>query len=228
MVNNGFAFCFTGATAPVIPTTGGMEYEHNKFSRQVSTVMRALTSKDGDLSSYFGKNIDTDENTSMNNSSLNDRVTNSQIVAVKRGKVKGQLQLEHLFGFFKTFKKITKNLGFHLVFKTADLQNIIFTSLAKHIDVTFNSFYLYGPVSIPDSNTQGMFNESIKNYYTITYHSWYTKRKLSTDGTELQVEIGSAQYVNSPKYLIGAFQTADRIATPNKTNKIAIFDNINV
>ena len=44
-----------------------------------------------------------------------------------------------------------------------------------------------------------MFNESIKNNYTTTYESWYTERKLSTDGNELQVDIGSAQHVNSPK-----------------------------
>ena len=73
-----------------------------------------------------------------------------------------------------------------------------------------------------------MFNESIKNNYTITYDSWYAERKLSTDGNELQVHIGSTQHVNSPKYLIAAFQTADRIAAPNKDNNIAIFDKVNV
>ena len=71
-----------------------------------------------------------------------------------------------------------------------------------------------------------MFNESIKNNHTITYDSWYTERKLSTDGNELQVDIGSAQHVNSPNYLIGAFQTEARLGTPNKANNIAIFDNV--
>ena len=45
-VKNGFAFCFTEGS---ISTTGGMEREHVKFLGLVSTVMRALTSKDGDL-----------------------------------------------------------------------------------------------------------------------------------------------------------------------------------
>ena len=44
-----------------------------------------------------------------------------------------------------------------------------------------------------------MFNESILNNYTITYDSWYTKPKISTDGNELQVDIDSAQLINSPK-----------------------------
>ena len=39
-----------------------------------------------------------------------------------RGKIKGQLPLEHIFGFCKSFKKVTKNLGFHLKMKTIDLQ----------------------------------------------------------------------------------------------------------
>ena len=64
----------------------------------------------------------------MNSNSLNDRLINSHSDAVNRGKIKGHLPIEHFFGFCKTFKKITKNLGFHFTFKTADLQNIIFTS----------------------------------------------------------------------------------------------------
>ena len=35
-----------------------------------------------------------------------------------KGKIKGYLYLEDIFGFCKTFKKVTKNLGFHLTFKT--------------------------------------------------------------------------------------------------------------
>ena len=73
-----------------------------------------------------------------------------------------------------------------------------------------------------------MFNESITNNYTITYDSWYTERKLSTDGNQLQVDIGSPQHINSSKNLIGFFQTEARIGTPNKNKNIAIFDNINV
>ena len=74
----------------------------------------------------------------MNKSSLNDRLINSHSVEVIRGTIKGQLPLEHIFGFCKIFKKITKSLGLHLTFKAADLQNIMFTSLANDIEVTIN------------------------------------------------------------------------------------------
>ena len=69
-----------------------------------------------------------------------------------------------------------------------------------------------------------MFNESIMNNYTITFDSWYTERKISHDGRELQVDIGGAQHINSPKYLIGLFQILNRIGVHNKANNIAIFD----
>ena len=104
-----------------------------------------------------------------------------------------------MFGFCKNFKKLTKNLGFHLTLKTNDLQIIITNSLAKDINVTVNNFYLYVPVLILDSNTQVMFNESNKNNYIITYDSWHTERKLSTDGNELQFDIARARHINSPK-----------------------------
>ena len=44
----------------------------------------------------------------------------------------------------------------------------------------------------------------------------------------VQVDIGSAQQGSSPKYLICAHQTQNRIATRNKNNKIAIFDNLDL
>ena len=72
-----------------------------------------------------------------------------------------------------------------------------------------------------------MFIESIKNIYLITYDSWYTERKPSADGNELQNNIGSAQHVNKPKYLIASFQRANRIAASIKNNNIAILDNVN-
>ena len=71
-----------------------------------------------------------------------------------------------------------------------------------------------------------MFNQSIQN--NISYDSWYTDRKLSTDGNELQVDIGSAQHVNSPKLLIAAFPTAKRTLTTNIQNNVAILDHVNV
>ena len=69
-----------------------------------------------------------------------------------------------------------------------------------------------------------MFYECIMNNYTITFDPWYTERKISNDGRELQVVIGSAEHNISPKYLIGVFETQNRIGVPNKADSISIFD----
>ena len=221
LINNAFAYCFTPAT---LSKTGGMDLEDIKYVGQVSTIMRKITSKDSDLSSYFDK---SGESVLDNDNPLKKILNNNHAEEVNKGKIKGQLALEHIFGFCKTFKKITKNLGFHLKFKMNDLQDIIFTTIADDINVTINSLYLFVPKLIPSTNTQVMFNEAIMNNYTITLDSWYTERKISNDGRELQVDIGSAQHINSPKYLISAFQTAVR-TTANKNSNPAIFDRNNV
>ena len=221
LVNNAFAYCFTQAT---LSSTGGMDLEDIKYVGQVSTMMRLLTSKDSDLSSYFDKG---GESVLDNDNPLKKILINNHAEEINKGKIKGQLALEHIFGFCKTFKKITKNLGFHLKFKMNDLQDIIFTTIADDNNVTINSLYLYVPKLIPSTSTQVMFNEAIMNNYTITFDSWYTERKISNDGRELQVDIGSAQNINSPKYLISAFQTAVR-TTASKNSNPAVFDRNNV
>ena len=43
-----------------------------------------------------------------------------------------------------------------------------------------------------------------------------------------QADIGNSQQVNSPLYLIGAFQTRTRADTADKNNNIAIFDNLDL
>ena len=58
------------------------------------------------------------------------------------------------------FKKVTKILGFHFMFKTANLQDFIYTSLDDDINLTFNSLYLYIPDLIPSVETQLLFNEA--------------------------------------------------------------------
>ena len=201
-----------------------MDIEVNKYVGPVSTIMRLLTSKDGDLSSYFDKN---GESVLDDNNPLKRLLLNNHAVEVSKGKTKGQLALEHIIGFCKTFKKITKNLGFHLIFKMNDLQDIIFTTIADDINVTINSLCLFVPQLVPSTSTQVLLNESIMNNYTITFDSWYTERKISNDGRELQVDIGSAQHINSPKYLISAFQTTDR-TTARKNVNSALFDDNHV
>ena len=127
LVNNTFAYCFREAT---LSTTGGMDLEHNKYVGQVNTIMRLLTSKDGDLSSYFDKN---GESVLDNDNPLKQILISNHAQEVNKGRAKGQLT------FKKTFKKITKNLGFHLIFKMNDLQDIFFTTISDDPNVTINS-----------------------------------------------------------------------------------------
>ena len=94
-----------------------------------------------------------------------------------KGKIKGYLYLEDIFGYCRTFKKVTKNLGFDLTFKTNDLQNIIYSSMADDINVTINNLYLYVPNLIPNVETQLMFNEATQNNYKISFDEWYTERR---------------------------------------------------
>ena len=102
LVNNAFAHCFKEG---VITTTGGLEIENIKFLGQVSTIKSVLTSKDGDLLCHFDR-IDESPAGSIN-SSLKQMLINNHVEA-NRGKIRGQLLLEHVLGFCRTFKKITK------------------------------------------------------------------------------------------------------------------------
>ena len=99
LINNAFAFCFSQAT---LSTTGGMDIEDIKYVGQISTIMRLLTSKDADLSSYFDKN---GESVIDNDNPLKQILINNHTVDANKGRVKGQLALENIFGFCKTFKK---------------------------------------------------------------------------------------------------------------------------
>ena len=215
LVNNAFAFCFKQAT---LVTTGGMDLEDIKYVGQVSTILRLLTSKDSDLSSCFDKNAEKPLN---NDNLLKQSLINNHAEDVNKGELKGQLPLEHIIGFFKSFTKTTKNLGFHLIFKTNRLQDIILTTIVTDIKVTVNSLILYVPILIPNSQTHVMFNEAILNNYTFTLYSWYTERKISNDGRQLQVDIASAQHINSPNYLKSTFQTNDR-TTPKKARNPSV------
>ena len=52
LVNNGFAYCFREAR---LTTSIRGDFEINKFCGQLSTIMRAISNKDGDLLSQFDK-----------------------------------------------------------------------------------------------------------------------------------------------------------------------------
>ena len=62
-----------------------------------------------------------------------------------------------------------------------------------------------------------MFNEATQSNYKISFDEWYTERRIVSD-LLVQHDIGSAQNVISPKYLISAHQTSLRITTPDKKN----------
>ena len=130
--------------------------------------MRDISNKDGNLLSQF-------DNINENDIPVLERLANlpTQIQSTphqkmlinnhtdaKKGKIKRYLYLEVTFGFCKTFKKVTKSLGFHLMFKTNDLQDIIYTSMTGDINVTIKNLYLYVPNLLPSVETQIMFNEA--------------------------------------------------------------------
>ena len=197
--------------------------------------MRAISNEDGDLLSQFDnineKDIPILERLADLPPQIRDSPHQKTLINnhtdANKGKIKGYLYLEDIFGFCQTFKKVTKSLGSHLTFKTNDLQNIIYSSMADDINVTINNLYLYVPNLIPSVETQVMFNDATQNNYKISFDEWYTERRVISD-TITQMDIGTSQHVNSPKYLIGAHQTRTRADTANKNNNIAIFDNLNL
>ena len=232
LVNNAFAFCFK----EVRLTSISGDIEINKFCGQISTVMRVISSKDGDLLSQFDNNNENDIPVLNRLADLpvQFRDTPDQKILIdnhtddaNKGKIKGYLFLEDVFGFCKTFKNVTKNLGFHLTFKTNDLQYILYTSMTDDINVTNNSLYLYVPNLIPSVETQEMFNEATQNNYKISYDDWFTERRIISDAIT-QLDIASSQNVQSPKYLIGVHQTKDRIDGAISTKNVAMFDNFDL
>ena len=61
-----------------------------------------------------------------------------------------------------------------------------------------------------------MFDGSIKNSSNLSFDSWFTDRNSINPSLDFQVDIGSAQIVNSPKCLLVAHQSLARVGVPNK------------
>ena len=197
--------------------------------------MGVISNKDGDLLSQFDNfnendipvlNRLADLPVQIRNTPHQKMLINNQTDANK-GKIKGYLYLEDMFGFCETFKKVTRDLGFQLTFRTNDLQDTIYTSMTDDINVTINNLYLYVRNLIPSVETQVMFNEATQNNYKISYDEWFTERRIISD-TITQLDIGSSQNVQSPEYLMGAHQTKDRIDGAISTKNVAIFDNLDL
>ena len=113
------------------------------------------------------------------------------------------------------------------MFKTNELQVIVYTAIVDGVNVTTNKLYLFVPNLIPSVETQLMFNEATQNRYKMAYDEYCTERRILSDMI-VQIDIGSAQQVNSPKFLISAHQMRDRIETSNKNKTNARFDHLNL
>ena len=108
--------------------------------------------------------------------------------------------------------------------KTADSQDIIYTSMTDDINVTINILYLFILNRTPSVEIQLMFNEATQKNLKKTYDEDFTEVRVISNFL-VQHDIGSAQQVNNPKCSISAHQKKDRTITPDKNNNIAIFDN---
>ena len=80
LVNNAFAFCFKEAR---LSTTGGSDIEHIRYFGQVSTIIRAKTSKEGDLLLHFDR-IDETPAETRNTSPKLILVNDHNVAAIKK------------------------------------------------------------------------------------------------------------------------------------------------
>ena len=188
LVNNAFAYAIHDAR---ISTTAGVVIEQNKYVGPISAIKRLVTQKDGDLSTYFDI-IDETEN-GINNSSLK-QILNNNHTEANRGLIRGHLPLEYIFGFARSFKKISNGLGFELDLRTSNRKrDILYTTLDDNdVKVTINTINLFIPQIIPTPETQEIFNEAISKTFTLSYESWTTDRKPVDTAREFQVDISSA------------------------------------
>ena len=229
LVNNAFAYTIHDAR---ISSIAGVEIEQNKYVGPVSTIMSIVSQKDGDLSTYFDK-IDESED-EINNTSLRQILIDNHTEA-NQGLIRGYLHLERVFGFCRSFKKMTKGLGFELDLRTSNRkQEILYTTLGDNdVNVAINSINLFILQIIPSPETQVYFNEAISKTFTLSYESWTTDRKPVDTAKEFQIDLSSASNINSPLYLIAAHQKTERLdAAGNRLSKNrfnnSIFDDVQV
>ena len=201
----------------------------------MSTIMKVISIKDGDLLSHF-------DIINQNDFPIFSRITGlptpfrstphqknliDNHIDANKSKIKGRLYLEYIFCLCKKIKDVTKILGFHLMLKTNDLQDDLYTTMVDDINVTKNNLYLLVPNLIPPVETQLMFNEATQNNFKISFDECYTERRLKLDMI-LHYIIGLAQQVNAPKSLIYAHQTKDRKDSSNKNKKNTLFDHLHL
>ena len=231
LVNNAFACTVHDAR---ISTSAGVEIEQIKYVGPISTIKRLVTQNYGDLSTYFDI-IDESEN-EINNSSEKKILIDIHTEA-NRGLIRGHLPVEYIFGFARSFKKLTKGLGFELDLRTSNRkQEILYTTLVYNdVNVTINSISLFIPQIMPSPKTQVIFNEAISKTFSLSDESWTTDRKPVDTAREFQVGISSASNINSPLNLIASHQKTQRpdpanpakFLSNNRFNN-AIFDHVEV
>ena len=122
--------------------------------------------------------------------------------------IRGHLPLEYIFGFARSFKKMTKGVGFELDLRTSERkEDIPYTTLEDNeVNVTIDSISLFIPQTIPFPETQYKFNEAISKTFSLSYEPWTTDRKPADTAREFQKDISSASNPNSRLYLIAAHQ----------------------
>ena len=110
--------------------------------------MRLVTQKDVDLSTY--SDIIDESEGGTDNSLLKQKLINDH-TADNRCIVRGHLPLEYIFGFCKSFKKITKGLAFELDLRKSNRKrDILYTTLGdEDVNVTINNNSLFVPQIIP-------------------------------------------------------------------------------
>ena len=113
LVNNGFAFCFKEAR---LSTTIVGNIELVKFRGPVSTIMKVISNKGGDLLSQIEnineKYIPVHERLQDLPPQIRDtphqKMLTNNLIDANKGKIKRYLFLEDIFGFCKTFKEVSK------------------------------------------------------------------------------------------------------------------------
>ena len=96
--------------------------------------------------------------------------------------------------------------------------------------MTINSVYLYVPSLVPSAEQQHLFNEAIRENFTLSFDAWVTDRKPVNTGNEYQLDIGSASNINITLYLIVTHQKTQRDNPARLRNQFdnAVFDHVDV
>ena len=87
--------------------------------------------------------------------------------------------------------------------------------MADDTKVKLKNLYLFVPSLIPSVETQLMFNEATQKNYKTSFDENDTERRVIKHMI-VQLDIGSAQQVNAPKYLLSVHQNKERIDTDKK------------